>query len=81
MSGALRATQGARGSGTESLLSAAMGSTIHFLKQYLRPTDDATVESETIYTRGAEALPATIFRPARGPRQLPGSPRAGWWTG
>lgn len=49
-----------------------MSSTIRFLRQYLRPTDDATVESETVYTRGTEELPATVFRPARGPRHLPG---------
>src|SRR5690606_37512075 len=72
MSGTLRVTQGARGSDMGALTSDDMESTIRFLKQYLRPTDNATVESETIYTRGAEALPATVFRPARGPRQLPG---------
>lgn len=49
-----------------------MPSTIRFLKQYLRPTDDATVAAETTYRRGDEELPATVFRPARGPRQLPG---------
>ncbi|HEX2168325.1 MAG TPA: hypothetical protein VHG09_13910 [Longimicrobiales bacterium] len=49
-----------------------MPSTIRFLKQYLRPTADAAVETETVYTRGAEELPATVYRPARGPRELPG---------
>src|SRR5690606_29644369 len=50
----------------------AMPSTIRFLKQYLRPTEGATVETETVYTRGAEELPATVYRPMRGPLQLPG---------
>jgi dienelactone hydrolase len=49
-----------------------MPSTIRFLKQYLRPVDDATVAAETCYMRGDEELPATVFRPARGPRHLPG---------
>lgn len=49
-----------------------MPSTIRFLKQYLRPTDDATVSAETTYRRGDEELPATVFRPDRGPRELPG---------
>ena len=49
-----------------------MPSTIRFLKQYLRPADGATVAAETVYMRGDEELPATVFRPARGPRQLPG---------
>jgi dienelactone hydrolase len=48
-----------------------MPSTIRFLKQYLRPVDGATVAAETAYMRGDEELPATVFRPARGPRQLP----------
>jgi pimeloyl-ACP methyl ester carboxylesterase len=49
-----------------------MPSTIRFLKQYLRPAADATVEAETVYHRGAEILPATVYRPSRGPRELPG---------
>lgn len=49
-----------------------MPSTIRFLKQYLRPSPAATVATETEYARGAERLPATVFRPARGPRRLPG---------
>ena len=49
-----------------------MPSTLRFLKQYLRPTDTATLAVETIYTRGSEVLPATVYRPARGPRTLPG---------
>jgi dienelactone hydrolase len=49
-----------------------MPSTIRFLQQYLRPSADGVHESETVYHRGAEALPATVYRPARGPRTLPG---------
>ncbi|MGH7446811.1 MAG: alpha/beta hydrolase family protein, partial [Longimicrobiales bacterium] len=49
-----------------------MPSTLRFLKQYLRPAADATVAAETVYMRGAEELPATVFRPAHGPRELPG---------
>ena len=49
-----------------------MPSTIRFLKQYLRPSEGATAETETVYSRGTEELPATVYRPARGPRQLPG---------
>ena len=49
-----------------------MPSTIRFLRQYLRPSEDATVATETVYTRGDEELPATVFRPARGPSRLPG---------
>jgi pimeloyl-ACP methyl ester carboxylesterase len=49
-----------------------MPSTLRFLRQYLRPRIDATVETEGTYARGSERLPATIIRPAgrRGP--LPG---------
>jgi pimeloyl-ACP methyl ester carboxylesterase len=49
-----------------------MPSTIRFLKQYLRPSGGATVETETVYTRGNEELPATVYRPAGDPRPLPG---------
>jgi pimeloyl-ACP methyl ester carboxylesterase len=49
-----------------------MPSTIRFLKQYLRPAEGATIATETVYSRGDEELPATVFRPAGGPRQLPG---------
>ncbi|HEX6133385.1 MAG TPA: hypothetical protein VFZ24_05465 [Longimicrobiales bacterium] len=49
-----------------------MPSTIRFLRQYLRPIADATVAIETVYTRGDEELPATVFRPAGRPRALPG---------
>lgn len=48
-----------------------MPSTLRFLRQYLRPTDDAIVADEASYVRGDERLPATVFRPARGPRTLP----------
>jgi dienelactone hydrolase len=49
-----------------------MPSTIRFLKQYLKPVDDAVVEAESFYLRGSEQLPATVYRPASGPRDLPG---------
>ncbi|MBR9990624.1 MAG: hypothetical protein KFH98_12770 [Gemmatimonadetes bacterium] len=45
---------------------------MRFLKQYLRPSADATVSAETVYHRGGEQLPATVYRPSRGPRRLPG---------
>lgn len=61
-----------RGRSLRGILSAAMPSTIRFLKQYLRPSDNAAVAVETTYRRGDEELPATVFRPARGPRALPG---------
>jgi pimeloyl-ACP methyl ester carboxylesterase len=48
-----------------------MPSTLRFLKQYLRPSADATVATETVYSRNGESLPATVFRPARAPRTLP----------
>jgi dienelactone hydrolase len=49
-----------------------MPSTLRFLRQYLRPAADATTAEEVTYARGAEALPATIFRPAGTRRTLPG---------
>lgn len=49
-----------------------MPSTLRFLRQYLRPVAGASVTTETVYTRGAEQLPASVYRPARGPRELPG---------
>jgi dienelactone hydrolase len=49
-----------------------MPSTIRFLRQYLKPSADGLVESEASYRRGAEELPATVYRPARSPRRLPG---------
>jgi dienelactone hydrolase len=49
-----------------------MPSTLRFIKQYLRPADGATFAEETTYTRGGEALPATVYRPAGVNRALPG---------
>ena len=49
-----------------------MPSALRFFSQYLRPSENATIASETVYTRGEEELPATVFRPARGPTILPG---------
>lgn len=48
-----------------------MPSTLRFLKQYLRPSDDVVTELETTYDRGDGRLPATLYRPAGGPRELP----------
>ena len=50
----------------------AMPSTLSFLRQYLRPRPGAVVEEAAVCMRGAEALPATIYRPAAAPRRLPG---------
>jgi pimeloyl-ACP methyl ester carboxylesterase len=49
-----------------------MPSTARFLKQYLRPTDSAATATDVFYTRGAERLPATLYRPAGDSRRLPG---------
>jgi dienelactone hydrolase len=49
-----------------------MPSTIRFFRQYLRPADGVTSESEIVYARGAEQLPATLYRPAGDLRRLPG---------
>jgi dienelactone hydrolase len=49
-----------------------MPSTGRFLKQYLRPAEGATFEAEIVYRRGSESLPATLYRPSRGPGRLPG---------
>jgi dienelactone hydrolase len=48
-----------------------MPSTVRFLKQYLRPRAGATFESEVMYARGSESLPATLYRPAAYPGRLP----------
>jgi dienelactone hydrolase len=48
-----------------------MPSALRFLKQYLRPAEGATFESEVVYTRGSQALPATVYRPARSSGRLP----------
>jgi dienelactone hydrolase len=49
-----------------------MPSTIRFLQQYLRPAEGATFESEVVYARGTQSLPATLYRPARDRGRLPG---------
>jgi pimeloyl-ACP methyl ester carboxylesterase len=49
-----------------------MPSTLRFLRQYLRPIVGATAEAEMYYARGAERLPATLYRPANDRRRLPG---------
>jgi pimeloyl-ACP methyl ester carboxylesterase len=38
------------------------GATLRFLRQYFRPREDLVEVSETTFTRGAEPLPATIYR-------------------
>ncbi|HEX6308230.1 MAG TPA: hypothetical protein VFZ69_08590 [Longimicrobiales bacterium] len=45
---------------------------MRFLRQYLRPSGDPAIETETIYSRDGEELPATVFRPAGRARALPG---------
>jgi dienelactone hydrolase len=49
-----------------------MPSALRFLKEYLRPAEGATSESEVVYARGTQTLPATVYRPARHPGRLPG---------
>jgi dienelactone hydrolase len=49
-----------------------MPSTIRFLQQYLRPAEDATFESEVVYARGTQLLPATLYRPSNNSGRLPG---------
>jgi dienelactone hydrolase len=49
-----------------------MPSTVRFLRQYLKPIAGAAAESEVLYRRGDERLPATLYRPAGDLRRLPG---------
>jgi pimeloyl-ACP methyl ester carboxylesterase len=49
-----------------------MPSTLRFLHEYLRPVPGSTVSDEVHYSRGTEALPASIYRPAGTGRALPG---------
>ncbi|CAN5671332.1 hypothetical protein BH23GEM10_BH23GEM10_02540 [soil metagenome] len=49
-----------------------MPATVRFLKQYLCPADGVVAEAEVMYSRGAEPLPASVFRPAGDLRRLPG---------
>jgi pimeloyl-ACP methyl ester carboxylesterase len=49
-----------------------MPSTLRFLHQYLRPAPDAAEVTEVSYLRGAERLPASLYRPAGDARRLPG---------
>lgn len=49
-----------------------MPSTLRFLSRYLRPDPAATVAAEVVFSRGAEPLPATVYRPAGSSRMLPG---------
>jgi pimeloyl-ACP methyl ester carboxylesterase len=49
-----------------------MASVTRFLRQYLRPSDDAVITHSLTYTRGAEQLPAVVFRPAHARGPLPG---------
>lgn len=49
-----------------------MPATVRFLKQYLRPAGGIVDEAEVVYSRGTEALPASVFRPAGDLRRLPG---------
>ena len=38
------------------------GATLRFLRQYFRPREDGVEVSETTFTRGADQLPASIYR-------------------
>ncbi len=49
-----------------------MPSTLRYLRAYLRPGAARVEAHEVEYDRGDERVPATLFRPARGPRRLPG---------
>lgn len=49
-----------------------MSSTVRFLREYLRPTRHGVATVETTYRRGAETLPATVYRPAGARTPLPG---------
>ena len=49
-----------------------MPSTLRFLRQFVRPTDEAVVAEETTYRRNDEVLEATLYRPARSRGPLPG---------
>jgi pimeloyl-ACP methyl ester carboxylesterase len=49
-----------------------MPSTVRYLREYLRSDPNGLHVTEGTYVRGNDALPATVYRPARGPRRLPG---------
>ncbi|MBI4544408.1 MAG: hypothetical protein HY703_04360 [Gemmatimonadetes bacterium] len=49
-----------------------MGSTLRFLRQYLRPRPGTVEALETVYRRNGESLPATLYRPVSARRPLPG---------
>jgi pimeloyl-ACP methyl ester carboxylesterase len=49
-----------------------MPSTIRFMRQYLRPVDGVTTRADVHYSRGAERLPATVYRPVGRDMRLPG---------
>jgi dienelactone hydrolase len=49
-----------------------MPSTLRFLKQYTRPDAGAVTVTDTVYARGMEQLPASVYRPAGVTRALPG---------
>jgi pimeloyl-ACP methyl ester carboxylesterase len=45
---------------------------LRFLRHYLRPSGTAVASHETSYRRGEDELAATVYRPARARRPLPG---------
>lgn len=49
-----------------------MIATARFMRQFLRLGDAGVLAEETVYHRGDESLPATLYRPARITRPLPG---------
>ncbi len=49
-----------------------MSSTLRFLREFLAPRQRAVVEEETVYERGGQTLPATVYRPRAARTPLPG---------
>lgn len=49
-----------------------MPSTLRYLQEYLRPRAARVLVHDVTFARNGETVPASVFRPARGPRRLPG---------
>lgn len=54
-----------------------MPSTVRFLRRFLFPRDGAVTREETLYRRGGEELPASLYRPS-GSAARPGTALPGW---
>jgi pimeloyl-ACP methyl ester carboxylesterase len=48
-----------------------MPSTTRYLREYFRPDPSRLIVTDVDYARGEDTVPATVYRPARGPRRLP----------